>query len=104
MSHIQSRNVPTDTLLQIRSHIFAATKVAGLVDSRSDIVSRRGMSLTLLSDKLTDDIWSLDNCLNNKRPVKRTMLRMVNEVLTILKGPCPHFESKRLTNDCAISV
>ena len=68
------KNILSDTLSIIRNTAFRATQASGLADNRASIVGRRDHCLHPLSEKLSEDIWALANCLASNRPINASAL------------------------------
>ena len=76
-------SIDDDILIRARNDLFVATQASGLADKRALPVTRRGTSLTPLSEKLIDDIWYLTDCIFSKQDIKRMMYKSGKEVLSI---------------------
>ena len=75
MATCKAKNIDDDTLIRARNDLFAAAEVSGFADKRALPVTRKGTSLTPLSEKLTEDIWYLMDCIFSKRDIKRVMYK-----------------------------
>ena len=75
MATCKARNIDDDTLIRARNDLFVAAQVSGFADKRALPVTRKGTSLTPLSEKLTEDIWYLTDCIFSKRDIKQVMYK-----------------------------
>lgn len=66
---------PADSLKSLRADLFVEAQDLGLVPHGLPLVDRRDSALRPISKALSDDVWTIVQCINNKECIPRTVLK-----------------------------
>ena len=69
------RRKGAEFLEDVKSELFISAKNCDLARSNGILVRRKDSAMNPLAKKLAEDVWTLADCLNNRKEVPRTLLK-----------------------------